>query len=242
MAHTHQVNLPASKMPGAIPDVARRAAVALAIRVAQGTGLRWRIKEASLRIALGQDATRGPHVAIVLERIALVVITPANSAAIWLRHSAQLGPIEIILIDVVVPAANSCLNSPLSTASAVPTDVTSSRTSALGFLTDWVPFGEIPYLTALAARGCASVSTAIPMTGKFVSDSVGAALVIGCFAKPTAARIRTATALMPNSIRIDELPILPEDITRSTTTNATVGGRTPALSLFADWVPLGEIA
>merc|ERR1719464_1489841 len=45
---------------------------------------------------------------------------------------------------------------------------------------------------------------------------------------------------MPNTIRINALPILPEDITRSTTTYATIG--TPALSLFADWIPLSEIA
>merc|ERR1719401_296762 len=60
---------------------------------AQGAGLCWRVHEATLRVTHGQDTARSAHVAIVLDRVALIVLTDAHLA--WLRLLARQGrPVE----------------------------------------------------------------------------------------------------------------------------------------------------
>jgi len=157
MHYSFSCRLP-SLVPRTIPDVAARATIALAVRVAESTSLRRRIEEASLGITLGQNAARSPHIAVVLEWVALVVIAPANSAAIWCRHCRQISPIEIVLEHAVVHAMKGavfrdCLMR-LDIASGV------GWTPALGVLADWIPLSEISNLAALAPLSCARIPTA----------------------------------------------------------------------------------
>jgi len=94
----------------ALSNALRRAAIpVLRVRVTKRTSLRRPVEEASLgRVrACGQHSAGRPHVAVVLDGIALTMLTSAHSAAIRLPHIRQSIPIEVVLVHAVVHAAGS---------------------------------------------------------------------------------------------------------------------------------------